>query len=110
MIWEEEKQDRDLLHFTRSLISIRKDNQKVLSEGSLSWNWVSEEDGLIIFERELGAQRIIGIFNTGDDQITLSRPDSILMEQFVQLEDETMIIDNKGFAIVKVNNEESNEA
>ena len=31
------------------------------------------------------------------------------MEQFVQLEDETMIIDNKGFAIVKVNNEESNE-
>ena len=32
------------------------------------------------------------------------------MEQFVQLEDETMIIDNKGFAIVKVNNEESNEA
>ena len=110
MIWEEEKQDRDLLHFTRSLINIRKDNQKVLSEGSLSWNWVSEEDGLIIFERELGAQRIIGIFNTGDDQITLSRPDSILMEQFVQPEDETMIIDNKGFAIVKVNNEESNEA
>ena len=54
MIWEEEKQDRDLLHFTRSLINIRKDNQKVLSEGSLSWNWVSEEDGLIIFERELG--------------------------------------------------------
>jgi glycosidase len=110
MIWDEEKQDRDLLHFTQSLIKLRKDNQKVLSEGSLSWNWVSEEDGLIIFERELGAQRIIGIFNTGEDQLTLSRPDSILMEQFVQLEDETMIIDNKGFAIVKVNNEESNEA
>ncbi len=77
MVWEEEKQDRDLLRFTTDLIHLRKSHQKILSEGSLNWNVISEEEGLIIFERELGAQRIIGIFNTGEDQLTLSCPEEI---------------------------------
>ena len=67
----------------------------------MNWNVISEEEGLIIFERELGAQRIIGIFNTGEDQLTLSCPEEILLDQFMQIEDETMIIDNKGFVIAK---------
>lgn len=108
MVWEEEKQDRDLLRFTTDLIHLRKSHQKILSEGSLNWNVISEEEGLIIFERELGAQRIIGIFNTGEDQLTLSCPEEILLDQFMQIEDETMIIDNKGFVIAKINNEISN--
>ncbi len=66
MVWEEEKQDRNLHRFVKELNGIRKEQQKILSEGTVYWRQVSEESGVIILERMLGGEVIRGAFNTGE--------------------------------------------
>jgi len=52
---------------------------------------------------------MIGIFNTGDEQITLSKPENVLLQQFMQEEEEIIVIDKKGFVIAKVDQEDTIE-
>jgi cyclomaltodextrinase len=101
MVWEEEQQDRDLLQFTTDLIHLRRGNQQVLSEGKLNWRVVSEEDGLLIFERTLEEQQLLGIFNTGKNPVKLSCPEDILFTQLVENVEDTLFINQKGFVIAR---------
>ncbi|WP_084821873.1 glycoside hydrolase family 13 protein [Bacillus sp. SA1-12] len=66
MVWEEENQDRDLHQFVKKLIGFRKEHQQIFSEGTVNWRQVSEESGVIIFERILDGKVIRGAFNTGE--------------------------------------------
>jgi cyclomaltodextrinase len=68
MVWEESKQDLDMLAFTKQLISIRKKYQDILSLGDITWDVSRAEEGLISFTRELNGESLTFIFNQASEE------------------------------------------
>ncbi|KAF1305317.1 alpha-glycosidase [Enterococcus saccharolyticus] len=102
MVWEEGQQDLDLHQFVKELIAIRKDYQKVFSEGKMIWQSVSEETGEIIFTRELDGVVIQGIFNTGSEVYTIKDTGEVLLANGVA----EAKIAPKGFILLLKNNKD----
>ncbi len=71
MIWDEEKQDHDMMTFTRELIHFRKKHQKLLSYGELLWDDIREEERVIGFRRKDSEQTLYCYFNQGDENLKL---------------------------------------
>ncbi|QAA23158.1 glycoside hydrolase family 13 protein [Sporolactobacillus terrae] len=67
MIWDEGKQDRDMLLFTKHLIRLRKDYQEILSKGEMHWIDL-DRPSLVAFRRELKQQTLTFVFNHGDHE------------------------------------------
>src|SRR5690606_5866150 len=59
MVWEPEQQDRDMLEFTKQLISLRKRYQPLLSYGKLDWHAVRDGDMVVGYQRKLGDQEVV---------------------------------------------------
>ncbi|ETA79892.1 glycoside hydrolase family 13 protein [Youngiibacter fragilis] len=70
MVWDEERQDRELLGFFRKLISIRKGNPALVS-GDLRMEHA--RGGLVAFSRSYGDERILAVFNNSDSRRTLRK-------------------------------------
>lgn len=70
MVWDEERQDRELLGFFTKLISIRKGNPALI-KGDL--RMVLARGGLAAFSRTCGNERILAVFNNSDSRRTLRR-------------------------------------
>lgn len=100
MVWEEENQDLELLAFTKSLIALRRQEAKCLSEGRVHWHAVDQTNGLIWFERHLDEQVIQGIFNTGEETITVEAAGEECFNHLVTKEGQTYHIEPKGFVII----------
>lgn len=102
MIWEEEKQDADLLDFTKKLISLRKEYQKVISFGVLEWHDIRENEDVVGFRRVLGNDELTCFFNQGEKDLDLSLPDGaeILLSHLISGEKD-VIIKTNGFVILK---------
>lgn len=101
MVWEEEKQDRDLHQFVKKLIGIRKEQQEILSEGTLYWRQVSEESGVIILERLLGGEVIRGAFNTGEHSARVELIGKALFANLAVVSDGAVELERKGFVLMK---------
>lgn len=101
MVWEEEKQDRDLHRFVKELNGIRKEQQKILSEGTVYWRQVSEESGVIIFERMLGGEAIRGAFNTGEHTARVELIGEALFSNLADVSDGSVELARKGFVLMK---------
>ncbi|CZQ98704.1 Hypothetical protein Tpal_2304 [Trichococcus palustris] len=101
MVWEEEKQDRDLHRFVKKLVGIRKEHQKILSEGTLYWRQVSEESGVIVFERMLGGEVLRGAFNTGEHSARVELIGNALFANLAAVSDGTVDLERKGFVLMK---------
>lgn len=102
MVWEEEKQDLDLLQFTKSLIALRRQEGKLLSEGRIHWEKVEEEKGLIHFERRLAGQTLQGIFNTGEAVIAIESTGTSLLSHLATEEKTIYQLEPKGFVLLLV--------
>lgn len=101
MVWEEEKQDRDLHRFVKELNGIRKEQQKILSEGTVYWRQVSEESGVVIFERMLGGEVIRGAFNTGEHTARVELIGEALFSNLADVSDGAVELARKGFVLMK---------
>ncbi len=99
MIWEEKEQDLNLHQFIKELISVRKTNQKILSEGTIHWKQVSEDSGVIVFERKLDGVVLTGIFNTGTKEVRAEKAGDILLSNLVEASDTTVEVAPRGFAL-----------
>ncbi|APH66304.1 glycoside hydrolase family 13 protein [Bacillus sp. LR_5] len=66
MVWEKEKQNRDMLRFMKRLIALRKQENTLLTEGSLEWNLLDDQNNFISFSRNLDEKTLIYFFNQGD--------------------------------------------
>lgn len=99
MVWEAEKQDLNLHQFTKELIGVRKTNQKILSEGSIHWKQVSEDSGVIVFERKLDGEILTGIFNTGTQEVRAEKAGEVILSNLVTVSDTTVEVSPKGFAL-----------
>ncbi|MDN6729529.1 MAG: glycoside hydrolase family 13 protein [Alkalibacterium sp.] len=67
MIWDENKQDHDMLDFSKGLIQFRKKYQKILSHGETECHDVRDDEQFIGFKRKLGNQELHFYFNQDED-------------------------------------------
>lgn len=103
MIWDEEKQDREMLLFTQKLIKLRKDYQEILSKGSLHW-LETNDSSAIGFSRELGKHAIIFIFNHGDKEVSVSLDEAYSYTDIwngKELETKKVDVSAQWFAVLK---------
>ena len=63
MLWDEGRQDREMLAYYQALIRIRHE-YPALTEGELTAQHADDETGLITMERRLGDQRLTVLFHT----------------------------------------------
>lgn len=65
MIWEEDKQDRELLDFFKAIAKIRREN-KALVYGN--YEGLNNKNNIIAFKRSLQGEEIVVIFNNNDSK------------------------------------------
>ena len=98
MVWDEDQQDLEQYAFVKKLIEFRKNNQKLLSAGSISW---SGNEQVAIFTRQLDGKQIVGFFNTsGVEQNVPSG--KILLQNNAQEANNEIILGADSFAILEV--------
>ena len=101
MVWEPEKQDRNMFAFMKQLIAFRLENQFTLSEGTLAWLKIDPDNGTLIFERSTPEEYLIGIFNTGDQPIQEDLSGEVSFVHLANIQKNQLTIKPKGFVIVK---------
>ena len=102
MIWQEEKQNRELFNFYKNMINIRKNN-KVFIYGD--FEEVYCKNNVIAFKRVLDGEEILCIFNNGDESVLVninseSKAVNLLTESVENLRE--IKLDNLSFKIYKV--------
>ena len=101
MVWDPKKQDLNLFAFVKELIAFRRENQFILSEGSLEWQKVDPNTGTLIFARTIPDECMIGIFNTGDLPIVEHSLGESIMLHLSDADSDRITIEPNGFAILK---------
>ncbi|MEK3708589.1 glycoside hydrolase family 13 protein [Bacillus sp. FSL K6-1005] len=66
MVWDKEKQNQEMHTFMKRLIALRKQENTVLTEGTLEWNLLDDQNNFIRFSRTLDEKKLIYFFNQGD--------------------------------------------
>ena len=69
MIWDKEKQNRELFDFYKNMINIRKNN-KVFTFGN--FKEVYCENNIIAFKRVLEKEEVLCVFNNSDDSVLVN--------------------------------------
>lgn len=70
MLWDEDRQDRELFYYYQTLIKIRH-AYPVLTEGVIIQEYVEDMAGLIFMKKQMNGQSIILIFHNGKADISL---------------------------------------
>lgn len=99
MIWDEEKQDRELLAFFKKAAQIRQEN-KTLIYGDLEF--INNKDNIVVIKRTLNNEEYIGIFNNNEQIKTID----LEGEYFDLYKDEkislnTLTVEPLGFRLFK---------
>ena len=102
MIWQEEKQNKELFNFYKNMINIRKNN-KVFIHGD--FEEVYCKNNVIAFKRVLDGEEILCIFNNGNESVLVninseSKAVNLLTESVENLRE--IKLDNLSFKIYKV--------
>lgn len=71
MIWDEDKQDRDMLAFTKELIKFRKKYADILISGDTEWHDVRDDEQFLGFKRRLGNRELYFFFNQDEEEAFL---------------------------------------
>ncbi|MBM7579778.1 glycoside hydrolase family 13 protein [Jeotgalibacillus terrae] len=83
MEWDEEKQNQELLSFTKKLIQLRKDEPLLANEGDLSFYDLSEQT--LILKRENHDSAVIILINLSDKKDTVKIPYSLNNRKTIDL-------------------------
>lgn|SRR5690625_1598293 len=67
MIWDEEKQNRELFNYVRALIHLRKSDDIFANNAQFSFIQTDDETNSVIFEKRNEHKRVIFIVNNSDD-------------------------------------------
>ncbi|GBG97425.1 glycoside hydrolase family 13 protein [Lactococcus termiticola] len=100
MPWTAEHQDQEMFAFFKALVAFRKENSKLLSECTMDWCVVSDENGVIQLQRKLGEDVLIGTFNTGKKAVDGELKD-LMLSNLATIDGKNVSIAPNGFAISK---------
>jgi len=114
MIWEEDKQDRDLLNHVKKLISLRKMHPAFGNRGELRFIETNDETNHLIYTKTFENETIIFVINNSETDLTIPLPFDLrgkrltnlwTDEQFAaEAEMLTAQVVKKGFLIYRVEN------
>lgn len=71
MIWDEEKQDRDLFEFLKTLIQLRKNNPVFGNAGTFNWIYVNDEYNSLAYKKQFGEEIYCIFINNSDQSVTI---------------------------------------
>lgn len=94
MIWDEAKQNKDLLSFIKKLIQLRKNHQSFRSE-NLQWISLENVDDLLIYKKESEKEVLYVIINNNDKAKKLVVPGEIRGIEVRDCIEENNILINK---------------
>ena len=102
MIWDEDKQDHDMLAFTKELIKFRKMYSDILISGETEWHDVRDDEQFLGFKRKLGNRELLFFFNQDEEEAFLPLIPRGAKKVFhlndIADEDETLLSHN-GFSV-----------
>lgn len=102
MIWEEEKQNRDLLEFVQKLISLRKQTPVLSNEGNFKFELISSN--VISYVRMNGKEKAICLINPTDSAVKVQVPEEFANSQNLwtneALTETNVQIEEKGFLLL----------
>jgi neopullulanase len=104
MVWEREKQDPDLLDFTKKLIHFRRKYQPLLTYGSLEWMKADDGRNLLVFKRTYRGQSLVFIFNhsSGRQSVHLKAAGAEDVWNHQSVEDGTVLLTAGQFAVLQL--------
>ena len=94
MIWDEEKQDREMYDYLKQLIRIRK-NYPAMRSHELQWIETNDKENVIIFKKVFKDEEIYVILNNQDEAKSVSVPTTMNQMYRNLMTDEEMIIKNR---------------
>ncbi len=100
MIWEEEKQDKELLSFVKELIQLRK-SSKALSQGTMTFQ---EHPDLLVYEKRWGDETFVIAINNQNKTSLFSidqKGYQVILLHGKEANDKGLQLADKGFAILK---------
>ncbi|MEH6971451.1 glycoside hydrolase family 13 protein [Bacillus sp. JJ675] len=77
MVWEEDKQNKEMLAFMKRLIALRKRENALFTYGRLEWNVLDDQRGFISFSRVGGGKKLIFFFHQGSEVRRISLQDEV---------------------------------
>lgn len=80
MIWDEEKQDRDMFEFLQKLIDLKK-NFKQFKSTNINWIKANKEEDILIYKRE----DITIILNNSSNNLNITLPEELQEKEFKNL-------------------------
>lgn len=101
MIWEEDKQDTEMFEFTKMLIKFRKDYQKVLSVGTLTWHDIRNKENIIGFIREYKDKKLTAYFNQNKQAeiFEIPKKSKVLLSKKAKINGNKLTMEENGFVI-----------
>ncbi|SEO21319.1 Glycosidase [Amphibacillus marinus] len=73
MVWDTERQDLDMLNFTKDMIRFRKRYAEILTYGKVEWHDLRDDEQVIGYKRTLGNETLIFYFNQSKEKVKLDR-------------------------------------
>lgn len=70
MLWDEERQNKEIFHYYQTLIRIRHE-YTVLTEGDIVKQYEDDTEGILYMERQSGAQRMVVVFHMRKGKVEL---------------------------------------
>lgn len=101
MIWDEEKQDREMSQFVKELIAFRKKYLKVIAEGTFHWENLTDKE-VIVLIREWQSKQVTAIFNQGNQDYSydIGKEKTVILSNRVHKQEEKYLIETNGFLIM----------
>jgi cyclomaltodextrinase / maltogenic alpha-amylase / neopullulanase len=112
MIWEEERQDLELLEFVKKLIQLRKEHPTFSNGGEFRFLEANNETNHIIYQKRSKDETIIIAINNSDDVINIRLPLNSAGKEVINLWNNEQILVNSedetalpayGFTILQIN-------
>jgi glycosidase len=101
MVWNPLEQDQQLFAFFKQLIRFRKEWQPILSTGTMHWDEIATDSGMIQLSRVTPAGTITGVFNTGSQSQTCTIEGKILLSNLATDAKGKVTLLPMGFMIVQ---------
>ncbi|MFD3449330.1 alpha-glycosidase [Microbacteriaceae bacterium 4G12] len=85
MVWDEEKQDRELFGHIQTLISLRKQYKAFGGHGSFQWVEANDKENYISYTKTYGTETIFFVLNPTNSEVTVPIPFDISGKKIVNL-------------------------
>ncbi|PLR69883.1 alpha-glycosidase [Bacillus sp. UMB0893] len=85
MIWEEDKQDRELYSYVKKLISLRKQYPVFGNGGDITYIEANDETNHVIFTKQNKKEKMIAVLNNSANELTAALPFELQDTKLVDL-------------------------